>query len=288
MKILNRGFLFFLICFCVPLYGRDAVFDLADRFFDSGFYKEAITEYQRYIFFNDTGREMSYAYYKIGLAYRNMRNLEKSLDALELSAQTAFSDTTKYERKIDIAVNYIAWGKYSKAKFVLLKLISFSKIPEIRSKASLFLGVAHLYCYEWESAKDALEIYLKEERNNETAYIVDSLLSQAENINYKSHLTAKWLSTFIPGTGQIYAGNAGSGVNALVLNSANIYFIIYKLLKEEYGNAYLIYFFLFRRYYLGNIYNAKKEAREYNRRINEETAKNVFNLLKAVENNAGD
>lgn len=288
MKILNRSFLFFLICFCVPLCGKDAVLDLADKFFDSDFYEEAITEYQRYIFFNKTGEEVSYAYYKIGLAYRNLRNFEKSLNALELSAGAAFSDTTKDERKIDIAVNLIASREYSKAKFILLKLISFSEIPEIRKKASLFLGIAHLYCYEWESAKDALEIYFKENGKSKTVFLIDSLLSQAENVNYKSPTTAKWLSTFIPGTGQIYAGNSGSGINALVLNGANIYFIIYKLLKEEYGNAYIIYFFLFRRYYLGNIYNAGKEAREYNRKINEETAENVFNLLKEIENNEGN
>jgi TM2 domain-containing membrane protein YozV len=285
MKILNRVFLFLLMCFCIPLYGRDAVLDLADKFFDSDFYEEGITEYQRYIFFNKTGKDLSYAYYKIGLAYRNLRNFEKSLNALELSAGAAISDTAKNERKIDIAVNLIAGREYSKAKFILLKLISFSEISEIRKKASLFLGIAHLYCYEWKSARDAFEIYFKEKGESETVFLIDSLLSQAENVNYKSPTTAKWLSTFIPGAGQIYAGNAGGGINALILNGANIYFIIYKLLKEEYGNAYIIYFFLFRRYYLGNIYNASKEAREYNRKINEETAENIFNLLKKIENN---
>jgi hypothetical protein len=283
MRIFNRHFLFFLICFCLPLYGRDTVLDLADNFFDSGFYNEAITEYQRYIFFNHTGDHISDSYYKIGLAYRNLYNLEKSLDALEFSVQTANSDSIKDERKIDIAVNYIAWGRYSEAKMVLLKLMSFSKIPEARRKASLFLGITHLYCYEWESAKDALEMYFKEERNDEAAYIVDSLLSQARDIKYKSPETAKWLSTFIPGTGQVYVGNAGDGINALVLNGANIYFIIYKLLKEEYGNAFLIYYFLFRRYYMGNIYNAGKEAREYNRDLNEKTAGQILDLLRAVE-----
>lgn len=267
----------------MPLYGRDAVLDLADKFFDSDFYEEAITEYQRYIFFNKNGKEVSYAYYKIGLAYRNMYDMEKSLSALEFSAQTTSSDTIRCERKIDIAVNYIAWRRYSKAKFILLKLISFSEIPEIRKKASLFLGIAHLYCYEWESAKDALEMYFKENGESETVYLIDSLLSQAENINYKSPTTAKWLSTFIPGTGQIYAGDAGNGINALVLNGANIYFIIYKLLKEEYGNAYLIYFFLFRRYYFGNIYYARKGVMDYNRRLNEQTADSVFTLIKTIE-----
>jgi len=283
MKIFSRYFLFPLICFCLPLYGRDAVLDLADKFFDSRLYNEAITEYQRYIFFNRTGADVSYSYCKIGLAYRNLYNPEKSLDAFESSVATAVSDSVKDKRKIDIAVNYIAWGRYSEAKLVLLKLISFSKIPEIRRKASLFLGVAHIYCYEWESAEGALEVYFKEESNYKAAYIVDSLLSKAEDIEYKSPGTAKWLSTFVPGIGQMYVGNAGDGINALVLNGANIYFIIYKLLQEEYGNAFIVYYFLFRRYYMGNIYNARKQAIEYNRDINEKTAGQIFDLLRAVE-----
>jgi len=281
MTIINKNYLYLLILTAIPLSGKDTILELADKFFDSDFYEEAITEYQRYIHFNTGEKEISYAYYKIGLAYRNKHNLKQSLNAMESSAQTAINDSIREERKIDIAITYIAWRKYNKAKFMLLKLLSFSEFPEIKRKASLFLGIAHLYCYEWESAKDALEMYFAEGGTNELAHMVDSLLSSAQNMNYKS--PAKWLSTFIPGTGQMYAGNAGDGINALLLNGANIYFIIYKLLKKEYGNAYVVYFFLFRRYYFGNIYHAKKEAIDYNRKLNEHTADNVFNLLKKIE-----
>ncbi len=283
MRILNRSYIYLLTLFTIPLYGKDIVLNLADKFFDLGFYEEAITEYKRYIHFNSAAVEVSYAYYKIGLAYRNKHNLKGSLEALEASAQAAICDSIREERKIDIAVTYIASRRYNKAKFILLKLISFSNVPCIRRKASLFLGIAHLYCYEWKSAKDALGIYFREGGNTVFAHTVDTLLSSAENFNYKSPTTAKWLSTFIPGTGQMYAGNVGDGINSLMLNGANIYFIVFKLLKEEYGNAYIIYFFLFRRYYFGNIYHARKEAMEYNRRINERAADSVFTLIKMIE-----
>ena len=283
MRIINRVYLCFLTFISIPLCGKDEALNLADRFFDLEFYEEAITEYKRYIHFNAAGEEVSYAYYKIGLAYRNKRNLKKSLEALEASAQAATSDSIREERKIDIAVTYIAEGRYDKAKFILLKLLSFSNFSEIKRKASLFLCIAHLYTYQWESAKDAIQIFFKEEGKNEFASELDSLLSAAENMNYKSPTTARWLSTFIPGTGQMYSGNVGDGINALLLNGANIYFIIYKLLKEEYGNAYIIYFFLFRRYYFGNIYHARKEAIEHNRKLNEHTADSVLTLLKKVE-----
>lgn len=283
MRILNRSYLYLLALTTIPIYGEDMVLNLADRFFNLGFYEEAITEYKRYIHFNAATGEVSYAYYKIGLAYRNKHNLKKSLEALEAAAQSAMSDSIREERKIDMAVTYIAEGKYDKAKFILLKLLSFSKIPEIKRKASLFLCVAYLYTYQWESAKDAIQIYFEEEGNNAVAGELDSLLSAAEDMNYKSPATAKWLSTFIPGIGQMYAGNVGDGINALLLNGANIYFIIYKLLKEEYGNAYIIYFFLFRRYYFGNIYRARKEAVEHNRKLNEHTADSVLTLLRKIE-----
>ncbi len=283
MKTLNRNYLFFLSIVSLPLYAQDKATGLADKFFESGFYEEAILEYSRYLYFNAKEEDISYAFYKIGLAYRNINNLEKSLEAMELSAGSANNDSLREERKIDVALTYIASRSYNKAKFILIKLVSFSSIPEIRKKASLFLGITHLYCYEWESAKDALKIYFEEGGNHKLAHSIDTLLTSAEDMNYKSVRTAKWLSTFLPGTGQIYAGNVSDGINALLLNGANIYFIIYKLLNEEYGNAYVIYFFLFRRYYYGNIYRARSAAIEHNRKLNEHAADSVFNLLKMAE-----
>ncbi len=283
MKTLNKTFFCLLAFIALPLTGTDIALRLGDKLFDSNFYDEAITEYHRYIHFNPEKEEVSYAYYKIALAYRNKYNLEESLNAMGLSAQTALTDSIKNERKIDAALTYIAMGKYDKTKFILLKLISFSDNPEIKRKASLFLGIAHLYCYEWKSAKEALQIYFDEKGNSQFAQAIDSLLLTAENLNYKSPKTARLFSTFIPGTGQIYSGNVGDGINSMLLNGANIYFIIYKLLKEEYGNAYLIYFFLFRRYYFGNIYYAQKGASDHNRELNEQRADSIFSLLKNIE-----
>ena len=283
MKTLNRIFFYLLIFINLPLSGTDIALSLADKFFDANFYDEAITEYYRYIHFNPGTQEVSYAYYKIALACRYKYNLEESLKAMEASAQTAFTDSIKGERKIDLATTYIAIEKYDKAKFILLKLTSFSDNPEIKRKASLFLGIAHLYCYEWESAKEALEIYFEEKGNSQLAQTIDSLLRSAEEMNYKSPQTARLLSTFIPGTGQIYSGNIGNGINSMLINGANTYFIIYKLLKEEYANAYLIYFFLFRRYYYGNLYYARKEAIDHNRELNEQRADSIFRLLRNIE-----
>jgi tetratricopeptide (TPR) repeat protein len=283
MKTLNRNYFYLLLLVTISLRAKDPVLELGDKFFESGFYDEAITEYERYIHFDSPEKDISYAYYKIGLSYRNMRALERSTDAFETAAQIAPGDSSRDERKIDIAVNNIARGRYNEAKFLLLKLLSFSKNPEIRRKSALFLGIANLYTFQWESAKDALETYFEEGGNTKFAHSADSLLSLAEELDYKSPTTARWLSTFIPGAGQIYAGNAGDGINAMVLNGSIIYFIVYKLLKKEYGNAYIIYFFLFRRYYFGNIYHAGKETMEYNRNLNEETADSVFTLLRKIE-----
>lgn len=283
MKTLNKTFFCLLTFIAIPLFGTDIAFRLADKLFDSAFYDEAITEYQRYIHFNPVKEEVSYSYYKIALAYRNKYNLEESAKAMEASAQTALKDSIKNERKIDLALTYIAMGKYDKAKFILLKITSFSDNPEIKRKASLFLGIAHLYLYEWKSAKEALEIYFEEKGNSQFAHKIDSLLFSAANMDYKSPKTARLLSTFIPGTGQMYSGNIGDGVNSMLLNGANIYFITYKLLKEEYANAYLIYFFLFRRYYFGNIYYAQKGASDHNRELNEQRADSIFRLLRNIE-----
>ncbi|MEO0293652.1 MAG: hypothetical protein ABIN61_05465 [candidate division WOR-3 bacterium] len=263
---------------------KDRVLELADKCFDAGLYEEAIHEYKRYIYFNPEGEKVSYAYYKMALGYREKGDLENSILSLESSILFEENDSAKEERKIDLCVTYIALKEYNKAKEILWEVLSLNKYSNIKREASLFLGISYICSYEWDSARIALNIYL-EEKDEIFVKEVDSLLTQAKNLKYKSEKLAECLSFFIPGAGQIYGGNFGKGINAFILNAPLLYFTLYKLLKEEYGNAFIIYFLLSKRYYFGNIYNAKKIVREYNRNLEEESVNKFFKVFTKIEEN---
>ncbi|MEA3431342.1 MAG: outer membrane protein assembly factor BamD [candidate division WOR-3 bacterium] len=287
MSILIRIFTGYIILFySVCAYAEDRCLNLAEYLFALENYDEAITEYKRFIFFNPTSDSVSYAYYQIGLAYRNERRWAESLDALRGSVQTASNDSVKNEREISLAVTLIASGNYNAAEFRLLKLESFTRFPTLKRKAAFFRAIASLYSFEWENARNAFQVYSNdslEGNSSETFSQVYSMLLKAQNLGYKSPALAKLLSTFLPGTGQIYAGDWRSGLNALAINILTGYFFFGNLIENNYRDAISSYFFLFRRYYQGNRYHAEEAATQYNQHLNQRIAESVFDALQNFE-----
>ena len=106
------------------------------------------------------------------------------------------------------------------------------------------------------------------------------MFSSTKNLKYKSTGKAKLLSTVLPGTGQIYAGDWRDGLNSFVINSLAGSLFILDIIKNNYSDAILTCFFVFRPFYSGNRYNAENEVKSYNRKLNKEFAKGILqNIL---------
>ena len=257
MSILIKVHLWLVLLYWgTSAYAQDPVLRFAEQLFTSGNYEGAITEYKRFLFFNHKSDNASYVYHRIGLAYRNERKWDESANALRKSIQIAVNDSIRNEREIALGVMLIASGNYSAAEFQLLRVETFSPFQCLKRKAAFFRGIASVYAFKWKDAKDAFQVYFEHSSTTENPMIakeVDSLLSEADVLNYKSPSLAKLFSTFIPGSGQIYAGDWRNGLNAMAINGASGYLLFENLAKGNYGNAILSYLFLFQRFYLGNI-----------------------------------
>ncbi|HID93976.1 MAG TPA: outer membrane protein assembly factor BamD [bacterium (Candidatus Stahlbacteria)] len=279
MFIFVRVFCVYIILICgAPVFARDLALELADWLLSSECYKDAITEYKRFIFFNPTSDSVSYAYYKIGLAYRNVHKWTESLHALQQAIQTASSDSIRDERKIALAVTLIASRNYSAAEFELLKVELFSQFESLKKKAAFFRGISTLYTFKWDESRDAFDKYF-----NATISVgrrVDSLLAIYQQLRYKSPKLAKLLSTILPGAGQIYVGDWRNGINALAINMVTGYLLADALLKRHYNDALFSFLWLFQRYYLGNRHHAEEIAQNYNLHLNQLVVERILqNLL---------
>ena len=283
MFILIRVLLGFVVLFYgTSTFARDSVLNFAEELFKRGNYKEAITEYKRFLFFNPESGSASDVWYRIGLAYRNERKWEESTKALRNSIYTAPNDSIRNEREIALGIVFIAMKNYSAAEFQLLRIESFSPFQNIRSKAAYFRGVASLYSFKWENARDAFQIYFEENSFEEKE--IDSLLAEALNTGYKSPSLAKWMSTFIPGTGQIYAGDVRDGLNALAINGGAGYLLVDNIIDGNYANAFITYLLLFQRFYFGNRSNAQSIAEDHNERLRRQRAKFLLDFLAEKSN----
>ena len=141
-----------LICFCLffsannPGQTNQALLDLAEQFYKSGYYYESITEYKRYLFFNQENESIdkSGIYYKIGLSYRNSQKWKPAEKYMKKSITFAQNQYDKENRRIALSVIQISSKRYSAAKFGLLKLTMYSQYPDIKERAHFFFGICNL------------------------------------------------------------------------------------------------------------------------------------------------
>ncbi len=81
----------------------------------------------------------------------------------------------------------------------------------------------------------------------------------------KNPRKAAWLSTFLPGTGQIYAGKTAEGLGSTGLQAAALGWGIYNILTGYYVTALFTGGGLFQAFYFGGIDRAHHHALIYNR-----------------------
>jgi len=106
---------------------------------------------------------------------------------------------------------------------------------------------------------------------------------QGLNLSRRSPQLAKWLSTFLPGSGQIYCGKIGQGLISAILNGTLGYLTIKAIRDQRYYEGSALYLFVWSRYYWGSRYNAERFAIMYNEKkkreyLNSLIAKHLKNL----------
>jgi tetratricopeptide (TPR) repeat protein len=274
----------------VELALSDEVLSLADRLMELGSYDEAITEYKRFIFFNPKGEDTGCALHRMGLAYRAGYNWQEAIDAFRASILAAEDSRVADERRIVLATTLIASGNYSLARLELLRVSESSERPSLYLKSLYFGGVACLYMFDWDAAREAfggfysLRAGLRSEptgRTMERAKEIESILFQVRR-SYKSVRLARSLSTIFPGLGQIYAGDWRDGLNALALNGLTVALLANAICRRDYRDAVLISSISIR-YYMGNIYHAGMDVRKYNESLDRRNAAKILRLAAAEE-----
>lgn len=250
-----------------------------NAFFIKGYYDEAITEYKRYVFFHPSGDNTSNAYFSIGAAYRMQYDWEQSIEAFRMAMHTARNDSAQHEAELALAVTYLASGNYSAAELILLKLEMSLPPPYVKKRAAFLRALTTMYAKKWAHAQKAFEAYFLSNPDPKMEEAVDSLIRETKDFYYLSPESARQLSMLIPGLGQIYARDWFNGINSFILNGAMIYWMGYKIFNRYYGDAWTIYFFLFRRYYLGSMHNAERIAEEHNDALDKKQAERILQLF---------
>lgn len=258
----------------------DEALELAGRLLEEKSYDGAIMEGKRFMFFNPEDERVSDALYIMGLAYRAVHNWRDAINAFRESIRTTKDIEVADERRITLAATLIASGNYSLARLELLNLLGTS----VHAKALYFDGIASLYMFDWDATERAFNSFYSE-------YADSSMRERAESVNQilpevrgsrKSVNRAVLLSTILPGLGQAYSGNWRDALNALALNGLTIGLLAKAIYRKDAMDIVLI-FPISLRYYAGNRYRARIDAKEYNRSLDRQNALRILNLVREDE-----
>ena len=279
-KVLNTSISLFLISALLlfsdsTALAEDLPLSIGKHLAAQGNYDAAITEYKRFLFFHPDDTRVGEVYYNIGLAYRAQGLWTEAITGLQTAMHLAEDSESKSEYQLELAVTLIAAQDYDLARLESIKVMMRSPSTELYRRALFLQGVACIYQFRWEEARETLQAYTTDEG-------LKTLFDEALNMPQKSVRVAKVLSQILPGMGQIYVGSWRDGLNALVLNGALGFLTVDAVLDGYYVDAGLWGALIFWRYYQGNTFRAEQVVEQFNLRTSRQMADNLLQRLQEI------
>ena len=263
-----------------PANAEECPLTLANHYAKLGNYEAAITEYKRFLFFHPNNIQAATVYHKIGYAYREQGLWQDAILAMRNAVLHADDKDTKSEYQLNLAVILLASQNYDLARLELIRVALRNPSGTLHQRAHFLQAVAFIYQFRWEEAQEIL--------NDETLLTyatdegLDTLFTIAINQKKKSTRVAKVLSAILPGTGHIYAGNWRGGLNAFLLNSALGFVAVDGILDQNYLDAFMWTYYIFLRYYQGNVSRAGRAVDEFNENASRRAADNILKRLQTI------
>lgn len=245
---------------------------IAESLYEQKDYFNAITEFERYLFFNPSASQQRKIKYKLAYSYFYCNETLKSENILQalLSEQDSLSPKAQQL----LAQIYLDTKRYFRAKIELNDLL-FTADYHNKTKIYRALGYIALLEHDPQTALEYFTLAQDSWLITKTRHIL--------RLPHKNVSLAQMLSTFIPGSGEIYARRYGWGILSFLINSAAIYGTIHSIKNKQYLDAALIFTIFFTRFYNGSRNNARDFAISYNQK-NYQTA--MKEIQRYYEQNA--
>lgn len=251
-------------------------YEFANRQFEAGNYGQALTEYQRVAFF-DENKNYRDVYLKIADSFFEMGDFDRAVKNYDIAFRLSDSDSLKAEIVFKKARCMFEQNNFV---FALNELYSLAEpaSPYLKNKYNLYTGIA---CFGIENYPEALAYFNKIVSPENSAELKD-LFDRFGKIQkrYKPSKVQN-MSIFLPGLGQFYTGNIGSGINSMVLISGIAVLTVH--LWQIYGflEAALSTGSWYYRYYSGGYKNAGSLAVEKIEHERAELYNRVLNLISS-------
>ena len=243
-----------------------------DSLYASGKYFEASIEYERKIFSVKTQAELRYFQYKKALCYKKLMEFDRALNELQPIYFTNSGDSlfqrVYYEQSLCFYLN----GEPTKA---LWKIDEYLRRSTDTASFHVFMPV-RLFClnetFQWDEARECFMRFIQmqkfaPEKEAEMQQMVNNLYKKKNLPPIKSIKRAENWSRFVPGSGQIYAGEAGEGIVNFLINVSVLAFSAHQVYNGFYITGYLAGLGFFNKTYHGGIKRSGILASQKNKEL---------------------
>ena len=230
-------------------------FDHAKNLYNEEKYFDAVTEFKRLLFFDESNKFMYEANLLIALSYKYGTKFSDAVTHFTIAELNSITDDQIFEARIEIIKINILRRTTERALSLLDSLQNDSRFTDRIGEINYWRGWAYIFSDEWGKASLTFSEIEPEHR---LALVCDSL---ADDL-YDPAL-AKTLS-IIPGAGQFYTGEYVSGLISIGWNVLWGYLTINAFIEDRVFDGFVVGTLLWWRFYSGNLQNAEKFAIEKN------------------------
>jgi tetratricopeptide (TPR) repeat protein len=268
-----------LISFIVlpRLFAQDAgqVKSFADGQFLVGNYSSALKEYQRVLLFDEEGRYTD-IFSKIASISYNQQNFEDAIKYFNLAWRAEKNDSIKSGLAFKKVVCLFKQEDYYLALADLFDMPDYG-LEYIKDKKDLYFGITYFGLEDYKNSMASFSKLLDSTGVRELTKIFDDYLKFMKRFSPEK---LEMLSMFVPGLGQIYAGDVGSGINSIVLLGAISLYAVYTAVNYAFIDGAILLSSWFYRYYTGGSMKANDLGKD---KIAKRKAKVYSQILQLVE-----
>lgn len=241
----------------------------ADSLMQYGVYYEAALLYQKAAYFSSG--ESSRARFLLNAAEAHKARAAFKAGALVLQGINfgEINDTLHYRVRYQAALCAYMDQDFTAAESYLQQLFYFVADSSLTLTARPLYSLVLNELERWAEARTNLLTYI----NNTDAdslqkkcwiKTIDSLYQPKNLPRLKNPQKAVWLSRFVPGLGQMYAGYWAEGVGSFLCNSATLALTAVGVYYGYYFSSILVGYTVFQRFYIGNTRRAEFLANKTN------------------------
>ena len=239
----------------------------AEQLFESGDYQAARREYKRLLFYQPDTEFTDVANYRIAQSYYYQNEPDRAERLFHEFSAIHPNSPLRFQSQLMLGQLHFDAGEYSQARSSLFELLHASTEPEVVAAAHYLRGWCYIRTTDWNKAISELRQVNTSPmgvfREKKASELADTLLAETP-LPSKSPQVAGWLSTVVPGSGQLYAGKVKEGVLTAALSGAFIYLAVDAIRERRYIDCAGISLVGWQ-FYWGNRTSAQQLASEYNK-----------------------